>query len=146
MIYPRAISLRNYVVLMILCIGTLFAFTPGCEMSSSQRYEAASTTYNSAVATMTAMSLSGEISLEDIEKFDVVRKEAQDLLNEWDAALERGEEFDGMTQFNAILIRLVKIKLELEKIDDGGHTGSRGSPESERGYHILDPPSHSRAA
>ncbi len=118
----------------------------GCQLSSSQRYQVASNSYDAALMAFTAASLSGEVSLEDMERFQIIRLQADELLNEWETAINNGEEFDGFAEFQIILNRLIMLKLELEEHDAGGNGSSTSSYEVEPGYHGGHAVSHRAAA
>ena len=141
MVYVPKHSVRRIMAGLLIV-----AFVAGCEMSSSQRYQFASITYTRAVTIMAALSLSGEVSVEDMERFNVIREQAGALLSEWEAALGRGEEFTGAQQFDALLMMLLTIQLELENDHDGGVSSTPGGDEARSGYLLSDPSRYRRAA
>lgn len=130
--------------LFLALVGTLVL--TGCQLSSGQRYQVASQSYDAALLAFTAASLSGEISLEDLERFDIIRQQADALLSEWGDALDRGEDFDGYAEFQIILNRLILLKLELEAHNAGGDDGGAGGTQAESEHHGGDAVGYRTAA
>ncbi len=96
----------------------------GCEMTSSQRYELASTSYTTAVAIVMSASLAGHVSDAQMRDFNVIREEVSELLVEWGEALERGEEFDDAQQLQLVLNKLLTVQIRLGEPDDGNSGSS----------------------
>lgn len=132
-------------VTLLLCVCAMAA----CEMTSSQRYEVTTTAYTTAVTVVMAASLSGNISLEDMETFNVIRVEVADMLVEWGEALERGEEWDGEMLLTQTLNRLLAVQIQLGEPNDGnsGSTGlDQGGTDNDPWGYFVDRNGYLRAA
>lgn len=128
-------------------LGLLMALTSGCAMSSSQRWELASTTYATALAVVTVASLSGNITASQMEEFEVIRIEAAEMLVEWSEALDRGEEYGNVAQLQALLSHLIAIQLGVQDDGNPGSTSLDPSPRQHKDWpYYVDPDGYLRAA
>ena len=100
----------------LVVFGMVF-FLTGCSLSSAQRYQLADSAYQATVSSVTVLTLAGEVSSEELSKFDVVREEARTFLDSWSEALARGEDFIAEVEFQTLMDAMLRVYLKLEEED-----------------------------
>ena len=118
----RIVSLVLMSVLSLACSISLW---PGCATTSDPadtsavHYYDAERVYANIVRTMTALGNAGSLTLAQAERFELARASANRLLDEWRAAVQRREPWDGWRSLESVLAELVRIQTEASTRERG---------------------------
>lgn len=109
----------------------VFTVMLGCHQSPSQRYKLASDTFSDVVDTVTLMSQTDRISLEDLRRFNDVAIVGEALLDEVETAIIEEREFNQWQALDRVLDELIRLQLLLERKQRDGTRSSR-SPDDHK--------------
>jgi hypothetical protein len=79
------------------------------QLSDSQRWEISVEAYSGAVDTMTTLSMANQVSLETLERFELVRSRAATHLEAWGEAVEAGESYDHVASARLLIDEMILL-------------------------------------
>lgn len=112
--------------LFVLLMAALSMFSGCTQLSPGQRYKIVNDSYVTTVEAVTALSQGGFIDVDTLRQFDAARREADVLLNLYEAAIREGRPFDDIETLDQLIDDMIRLQLQVEQGDstDDGNLGS----------------------
>lgn len=107
-------------VLALAGLGSALTVLPGCAHTGTAvgdnrvYYAASEQLYTTTVRAVTALGQTGHLTLAQAEEFERYRERANALLDEWRAAVDRGEPTNLQASFDSLLRELARIQVQAQ--------------------------------
>lgn len=113
---------------LILAVFLLVFLTACATQSSGQQYRTANLGYSTTVNTVTALSRSNRVSVEQMRDFNELRVTANKYLDEWELSLlNKEEQFNHVDELLKILDEMILIELASKRTGDTSYDWDPGS-------------------